>query len=113
MTSTQLRRDEIKIKVVDSGKVVGHGSVSALPLFVKPGKISKLKCELSNDGEPAGAVVLSACFTADNAVDVSKASATKSPPVGDSAMSGASKKEKDQTRVVCKLSLHIDNFFLF
>ena len=85
VTSTQLRRDPIKIKVVDSGKVIGEGS--------------ELKCDLTNNGQPAGAILLKARFKADNQKD-------DRPPklkvaAGDTAagVSGA-QQEKEQIKAV-------------
>lgn len=72
ITSTQLRRDHIKVKVIDSGKVVGEGSVTALPLFVKPGAVIQLKCDLINSGQPAGAVILTARFLSNGDKEKSK-----------------------------------------
>lgn len=100
MTNTQLRRDPVKIKVLDSGKVVGEGNVTALPLFTKPGKVSKLKCDLTHHGEPAGTIILTAKFEA----DVAAASSDKerdTAPRGDMAMHHDDNgKEKKQIKAV-------------
>ena len=93
ITSTQIRRDPIKVKVLDSGKVVGQGSVKALPLLSKSGASTKLKCELSNNGEPAGAVFLYASFKS-----ASETEKDKPVPVGD--MRGPDKTEKEQIKAV-------------
>ena len=99
VSSKQLRRDTIKVKVVDSGKVIGQGSVTALPLFVNPGKVVKLKCELNNNGEPAGAIVFGARFRGDKAVEDKPKKAT-AVPSGDHTMSGSGKQQNDQIREV-------------
>jgi hypothetical protein len=102
VTSTQLRRDPIKVKVLDSGKVIGEGNVTALPLFVKAGTVTKLKCELSNNGEPAGSVILTARFKADDdpdAIEQKKSNALS----GDMA-AHENDKEKDQVKAVRTIS---------
>jgi Ca2+-dependent lipid-binding protein len=61
----QLRRDPIRIKIVDGGKVVGQGSVTGLDLLAKEGKFTVLKCALENQNRPAGTVSLQARFKGD------------------------------------------------
>jgi hypothetical protein len=108
LTSTQLRRDHIKVKVVDSGRVVGQGSVTALPLFVKPGALVKLKCELSNNNEPAGSIVIAARFTTDNAAAAAAAAAIDlaATGAGDQAMSGVGKQGHDKARSEAEMDQH-------
>ena len=97
LTHTQLRRDPVKVKVLDSGKVVGEGKVTALPLFTKPGKVSKLKCDISLNGEPAGTVVITGKFEAD-VPNSEKEKKKGEAPRGDMAASDA--KEKKQITAV-------------
>lgn len=97
ITNTQLRRDPIKIKVLDSGKVIGQGEATALPLFAKSSEFTKLKCELAHNGQPAGAVILTAKFLANHDTNVEEKNAAAGPR-GD--MRVASDKEKAQQNSV-------------
>jgi hypothetical protein len=62
----QLRRDPIRIKIVDGGKVVGQGSVTGLDLIAKGGKFTVLKCALEYQNHSAGTVSLQARFKGDD-----------------------------------------------
>lgn len=79
ISSSQLRKDPIKVKVLNAGKVVGHGDVTCLSLLLKHGDYIKLKCELTKDGQPAGYVILNSRFVPDAA----KASPLEASRVGD------------------------------
>lgn len=88
----QLRRDPIRIKIVDGGKVIGQGSVTGLGLIAKEGRFAILKCSLENDNQPAGLVTLQARFRGDEetVAMISAISGNKSMPGnsdGGSAMS--------------------------
>ncbi len=62
MTTAQIRKDPIKVKVLDSGKVVGQGQVMGIPLVLKMGQPQKIKCDVQFNGEPAGYVVFHAKY---------------------------------------------------
>ena len=62
MTSAQIRKDPIKVKVLDAGKVVGQGQVMGIPLILKMGQPQKIKCDVQFNGEPAGYVVFHAKY---------------------------------------------------
>ena len=99
-TSSQLRRDPIKVQVTSSGRVVGQGSVTVLPLLVTQGKISKIKCDIKKDNNFAGTVYLYARFTPDSAALEKKTAALAGDAAAVLDAPSTNQKQKDQMKAV-------------